>query len=268
MRFYLGCPSPHWLALTSAPLFVSQRRLAKRKSMPRATCRWALDSGGFTELSKFGQWQTTAAAYAAAAIRYQDEIGSLDWAAPQDWMCEPWIVAKTGKTVAEHQRRTVDSLLELRALAPGVAWTPVIQGWTLAEYVACIEAFDRAGIDLRNERVVGIGSVCRRQGTNEAATLVRRISAMGIRLHGFGFKVTGLLKASRYLSSSDSMAWSYAARQLSNAQRPSPVGCSHRSCSSCLKFALAWREALLARVARAESDASKQVQMFPTEEVA
>ncbi len=34
--------------------------------------------------------------------RYRDEIGCLLWAAPQDWMCEPWITAKTGLTVAEH----------------------------------------------------------------------------------------------------------------------------------------------------------------------
>ncbi len=34
--------------------------------------------------------------------RYRDEIGCLLWAAPHDWMCEPWITAKTGLTVAEH----------------------------------------------------------------------------------------------------------------------------------------------------------------------
>jgi integrase len=58
----------------------------QRRRLPRARCRWALDSGGFTELSLFGRWQTTPAAYAAAVARYTDQIGKLAWASPQDWM--------------------------------------------------------------------------------------------------------------------------------------------------------------------------------------
>jgi hypothetical protein len=49
--------------------------------------------------------------------RYRDEIGCLDWAAPQDWMCEPFILAKTGLSVREY-RRTVASYLRLTELAP------------------------------------------------------------------------------------------------------------------------------------------------------
>jgi hypothetical protein len=43
-------------------------------------------------------------------------------------MCEPWITAKTGRTVAEHQRRTVDNLVRLRGLAPDLPIIPVVQG--------------------------------------------------------------------------------------------------------------------------------------------
>ena len=51
------------------------------------------------------------------------------WAAPQDWMCEPAIIAKTGLAVVEHQRRTVTNFLELQALAPDLPFIPVLHGW-------------------------------------------------------------------------------------------------------------------------------------------
>ena len=52
----------------------SARAAADR--LPRATTWWALDSGGFTELSRYGTWATgpTPAAYAARIRRYRDEI--------------------------------------------------------------------------------------------------------------------------------------------------------------------------------------------------
>ena len=67
----------------------------------------------------------------AAVRRYRDEIGGLEWAAPMDWMCEPFMLAKTGLTVAEHQARTVANYLELRSLAPELPFVPVLQGWSL-----------------------------------------------------------------------------------------------------------------------------------------
>jgi hypothetical protein len=43
--------------------------------MPVASHRWALDSGGFTELHKYGEWLMPAAEYAKTVNRYIDEIG-------------------------------------------------------------------------------------------------------------------------------------------------------------------------------------------------
>src|SRR5688572_22878073 len=116
MIFYLGTHQPHWLARTAAPLFVSARRLRDRKSLPRALGPWALDSGGFSELKLFGTWTVTARQYAAEVRRWRDEIGNLEWAAPQDWMCEPFMLAKTGYTVYQHQQFTVNNFLTLNAL--------------------------------------------------------------------------------------------------------------------------------------------------------
>ena len=51
MKFYLGTHQTGWLAKLDVPLFVSRRRLATLRKLPRAVGSWALDSGGFTELS-------------------------------------------------------------------------------------------------------------------------------------------------------------------------------------------------------------------------
>lgn len=81
MRFYLGTDRANWLwngQLTDVPLFVSHRTLKRYKTLKPATTRWALDSGGFTELLMYGQWVTKPSEYINAVRRYQDQIGSLD----------------------------------------------------------------------------------------------------------------------------------------------------------------------------------------------
>ncbi len=63
MRFLTGTHKAAWLADPRAdfPLFVSHRTLATVKALRQATHSWALDSGGFTELSTYGEWRTTSA---------------------------------------------------------------------------------------------------------------------------------------------------------------------------------------------------------------
>jgi hypothetical protein len=236
VRFFLGTHQPGWLATADVPLFVSYRRLAGRRTLPRATTPWALDSGGFTELSMHGEWRTPVPAYLAAVRRFQDEIGRLEWAAPMDWMCESWITGLTGLTVAEHQRRTIDNFLSLRTTAPDLPIIPVLQGWELDDYLACADAYEHAGINLTAEPVVGLGSVCRRQATGQAATIVTTLAERGLRLHGFGFKTLGLRSCGHSLTSADSLAWSYDARR-----KPPLPGHSHKNCANCQPYALHWR---------------------------
>ncbi|MFI6388703.1 hypothetical protein [Nonomuraea sp. NPDC050540] len=245
-RFYLGAHQPHWLWTTDMPLFVSHRQLARKVTLQRARCRWALDSGGFTELSLHGRWITTAEQYAEAVTRYAIHVGRLDFAAPQDWMCEPVMLATTGLSVREHQERTVANYLHLSAIAPGLPFIPVLQGWTLTDYLACADLYRSAGIDLTTLPRVGLGSVCRRQSTGEIATIVTTLSNIGLRLHGFGVKTGGLHRYGHHLASADSMAWSYAARR----EAPLPGCATHKNCANCLRYATAWRTRLLARLAR------------------
>jgi hypothetical protein len=246
--FFLGAHHADWLSSARVPLFVSRRTLARVRALPRASAPWALDSGGFTELSLHGGWQTTPRAYVEDVRRFSREIGSLLWASPQDWMCEPTMLARTGLSVRTHQRRTIANLLELRSLAPDLPFVPVLQGWTWGDYFDHVEAYERAGIDLRCEPLVGIGSVCRRQSTLRANLLLSQLAREGLRLHAFGFKKEGLRFVSDRLSSSDSMAWSLSARK--NAPLPE---CAHRSCSNCIAYALTWRSELLSSLDRRPS---------------
>jgi hypothetical protein len=245
MNFFLGTHKPGWLGRVDVPLFVSHRTLRDRVQLPRATGPWALDSGGFTELSMFGRWETSPAEYAGAAVRYRAGVGQLEWAAIQDWMCEPFMLEKTGKSVAEHQALSIASYLDLAALAPEVPWAPVLQGWAIDDYLGHVEQYRAAGVDLDAAPVVGVGSVCRRQATDEAAQLFAELASLGLRLHGFGLKIEGLRRASARLASSDSMAWSLYARRS-----PPLPGCLHKSCANCVKYALKWRRKVLKAIER------------------
>jgi hypothetical protein len=245
--FYLGTHQPHWLNM-GVPLFISDRRLRRYRKLPRATCAWALDSGGFTELAQYGTWDTgaTPKQYVDRIRRYRDEIGHLAWAAPQDWMCEPSILAKTGLTVAEHHDRTIDNRMRLRDLGPELPIIEVVQGQTPGDYLRCADRYAKRGIDLTRSRLVGVGSVCRRQSTSQVGDILTALHQAGVtRLHGFGFKTAGLARWGHLLTSADSMAWSAQARR----QPPLPGCTTHRTCANCSRYALRWRTRVLDTIA-------------------
>lgn len=253
--FFLGTHQPGWLAKARVPLFVSDRRLRVYKTLPRAAAPWACDSGGFTELQKYGRWTVGPAEYVARLRRYRDETGQMMWAAPQDWMCEPVVInggviggqrfAGTRLTVAEHQRRTVANYAQLRDLAPDLNIIPVVQGWHRDDYLRCLDLYwSMLRMDLTTAPLVGLGSVCRRQGTRAAGPILAALHLRGVRhLHGFGFKTLGLAEYGHLLTSADSMAWSVDARR-----RPALPECTgrHKNCANCLPYALRWRTAVLA----------------------
>lgn len=239
---YTGTHQPHWLWSGDVPadcrLFVSHRVLARYRSLrPAAVHGWALDSGGFTELSMHGRWQTTAREYVAAVARYDREIGHLEWAAPQDWMCEAAILAVTGMDVAAHQERTVASYAELAALWPEYSdeecpFMPVLQAapGDGDGYLAHAVMYEAAGFPLADFPVVGVGSVCRVQDTSLIARVAEALWPLDLALHFFGVKSSGLPliwppdDRADSLTSLDSMAWSYAARR-----RPPMPGCTRMS---------------------------------------
>lgn len=255
MRFYLGCPEPAWLQrpeMAGVPLFVSHTRLRRLKVLKPSVAPVAIDSGGFTEIDRHGRWDTTVEQYLESMTRYVNELGTVEWMSPMDWMCEPWMIQKTGKSVAEHQELTTANYLELRQRAPQLPIIPVLQGWAPDDYWAHVALYASAGVDLRTLPRVGVGSVCRRQHTGEAIAIFEGLSQHGLSVHGFGVKVKGFQAYQGLLASSDSMAWSFRARARSRANAdgtPGPgalPGCTHRNCNYCPKFALLWRDAVLA----------------------
>jgi hypothetical protein len=243
------------------PLMVSRRTLARRRRLPRACADWALDSGGFSELTLYGGWTVTARQYAAEVRRFATEIGRLTWAAAMDWMTEPFVTARTGLSITEHQRRTVENYCELLSLAPDLPWTPVLQGQREEDYLCHLDAYDQAGFDLRKSPVVGLGSVCRRQGTTEVLRIIRRLTSLGVKLHGFGMKLQGLAKSWGLLCSADSLAWSFAARRGAVLL----PGHRHRACNNCPEYALRWRAHLLEHcqlAASTRASCGEQLELF------
>lgn len=244
---YLGTDTPRWLTLAGPPLMVSRRRIHRdwRRTLQPAAVPWFLDSGGFTELSLYGAWSITAATYAADVARFRDQIGRMTYAAPQDWMVEPSMLARTGLDVETHQRLTIENLLDLRTIDPTLPVVPVLQGWTVADYQRHVDQYAAAGVDLTAEPLVGVGSVCRRQATAQAVTILRTLAARGLRLHAFGVKSQGLTRAWPYVESADSHAWSY--RAWRDAQDHGSCGRLYRgrpvkSCNHCHHYAVAWWE--------------------------
>jgi hypothetical protein len=180
---------------------------------------------------------------AGSVRRYSAEIGQLDWAAPQDWMCEDSVMRRTGLALRTHQRRTVANYLQLRDLDPLLPFIPVLQGQSVSDYHRCADLYEGAGIDLAELPLVGVGSVCRRQHTREVEQIMRALSGRGFTLHGFGVKITGLARYADAISSCDSAAWSLRGRHV--------PGCAagHRTESNCVRFALAWHEHLVRSLA-------------------
>lgn len=219
--------------------------MLRAKSWPRASQPWILDSGAFTELGMYGRWTLTAKDYVREVKLWQDEVGSLEWALPMDWMCEPFMIRNTGLSVREHQRLTTNNLIDLLNLWPDGPWMPSVQGWTVDDYRRHVDRYEAAGIDLRLWSRVAVGSVCRRQSTEIAGQVFRSLYREGLHnLHGLGVKTNGLIKYGDVIASSDSMSWSVAARREGLRIR----GHVHSDCRNCLSWALLWRRRLLRRL--------------------
>lgn len=212
MEFYLGT---HMLshAVKFERTFISINRLRGRRS-DFAVNSWILDSGAFTEIAKYGEFRTSIEQYASEIKRWST-CGNMELAVTQDYMCEPFMLNKTGLTVEDHQRLTIERYDKLISLVYPELIMPVLQGYKPSEYVNHIEMYsDRLKPNMR----VGVGSVCKRNKNPEAIITVLsaiKTSRPDLRLHGFGLKKTALQNAyiSHLLYSADSMAWSYAARR-------------------------------------------------------
>lgn len=172
-----------------------------------------MDSGAFSEISSHGRYRQEVAEYANQIERWKNN-GKLLAAVSQDYMCEPFILEKTGMTVPEHQEITVARYDELLRYETGCYIMPVLQGYAASEYVDCLRLYGRR---LAEGAWVGVGSVCKRNA--DPLKVWRVLVAIkyerpDLRLHGFGLKITALKSqpVRELLHSADSMAWSFHAR--------------------------------------------------------
>ena len=248
MKFYLGTHCMSHIEKTNVPLFVSFNQLRNRKKPFKSSPSICLDSGAFSHLSKHGKWVISPHEYIEEVQRLQNELNlKFEWIAPQDSMCEPFMLQKTGLTVDEHIQQTVHNFIHLRSLTSdnNIHVIPVLQGYTIQEYIQCYELYQQHGINLSEEKTVGLGSVCRRQSTDEIFEIVKLFHSKGLKLHGFGVKTNGLKKYSNLLQSADSMAWSFGARYSKEHCSIHKISPTTLNCANCLNYALEWRNKIL-----------------------
>ena len=196
-------------------VMMSVNVLEKRKSdfAPPAV-GWILDSGAFTRILT-GRGHMSIKEY-AAQIRRWSEVGCLEAAVSQDFMCEDFALKKTGLYVEDHQRLSTARYLALRDEIGDDAYVmPVIQGYLPLDYATHASELSR---HLPDGAWVGVGSVCRRNSRPAEVSLVLdaiRMVRPDLRLHAFGLKTTALrrIDIAFRLHSSDSMAWSYRGRR-------------------------------------------------------
>lgn len=221
VKFYVGLHQPADAKHFNLACISINRLRGRRKSVPCGDV--LVDSGAFTEISKFGAYRHSVNEYAAELHRlYTTGVVQIAAAVAQDYMCEPFILAKTGLTIEEHQRLTIERydalVLELERLFDGPVpfhIMPVLQGFTPQSYVNHIRMY---GDRLKPGMWVGVGSVCKRQG--DPRSIIAVLQAISnerpdLLLHGFGVKITSLLHPGvrALLATADSMAWSFAARK-------------------------------------------------------
>lgn len=256
LRLWIGGDVPAlWWGL---PVLVSYGRLMRAKTLPVASAPWVLDSRGFVEIMQHGRWTITVEQYAADIIRYAQQIGMLEWVAPQDWPAGAAALERTGLTEKEHQQLTIvayEALVKL--VGPhGIHVIPVVTGTTLAGYLRHLAMWKAAGYDLTTmDTVVGIGALVKRAPA-EAADIIRALHAAGVRrMHGFGVKGRVLSLAGTLLESVDSASWSDESRR--EAEKSGVDGlCPHnlvRYERNCRVAAQEWARRQLAYVDQASA---------------
>lgn len=225
--FFVGLHQPAD-ARHFALVCISINRLWKRrKRVGNRRTLVFVDSGAFTVIAKHGRYLQTVTAYAQRLFDlHTSGVVTIAGAAAQDYMCEAFILAKTGLTVRDHQRLTIeryDALVAELMRLFGVdkvedlpfPVVPVLQGWTPADYARHVRDY---GARLGRGMWVGVGSVCKRNGkASDVRKVLQAIKEVrpDLRLHGFGLKTTALKDpvVRMQLATADSMAWSFAARK-------------------------------------------------------
>lgn len=212
MRIYIG--NDHIAAMRYLPntCYSYKVLMNRKKPMPSPHGGFMLDSGGFQFIRQLGRYPCTTKEYLNKVGFLQPDIFVI-----QDWMCEPGQVERTGLSIREHIRRTVENYLYILELEEGASsdikgyCLPVIQGWELDDYFSCIDLYEDYGLIAP---YMAVGSVCRRGKTEEIKEIIEGIHAAipKVRLHGLGVKKQVLKECSDMLHSCDTAAGQFLKR--------------------------------------------------------
>jgi hypothetical protein len=217
MKIYYGVDRKTLAQVVPAAM-ISIRTLIQRGNFVPKGLDWFMDSGAFTYLLDQGEFPFTVDQYKKYINRFTPPL----WAC-MDYCCEQKVLESTGLSVQDHQQRTTDNGIELIDTAPG--FVMVLQGWEVSDYLHHIDQVRDEGL---LTKVIGVGSVCRRNATKEILKVLTAIKDNvpdWVNLHGFGVK-TDILRhheAYRLLGSVDTYAWAY------NAQRDYIKGEGYRN---------------------------------------
>jgi queuine/archaeosine tRNA-ribosyltransferase len=209
MRVYIG--NDHVAAMRYIPntCFSIKVLMNRKKPMPSPRGGFMLDSGGFQFIRQLGRYPLTPEEYLEKVAFLQPDIFVI-----QDWMCEPSQVERTGLSVREHIRRTVENYLYISELKENASddikgyCLPVLQGWESEDYFSCIDLYEDYGLIAP---YMAVGSVCRRGKTEEIREILENIHAAipKVLLHGLGVKKQVLMGCNGLLHSCDTAAGQY-----------------------------------------------------------
>lgn len=192
-------PATEPVIISAASLWTGKRFREKRKWI---WSDFALDSGGFVALNKWGDYPFSPDDYLTLIERMKPS-----WAASMDYPCEPDIARGTRLSIDDRITATVENTIYLFERSDLIM--PVLQGYTAVEYERCWKLLSSK----MRVRRLAIGSVCKRQSTREIATLCWKLRQFlpPIPIHGFGVKLRALAFPETWalFSSIDTNAWEF-----------------------------------------------------------
>ncbi|AXK43885.1 DUF7221 family queuine tRNA-ribosyltransferase-like protein [Erythrobacter aureus] len=182
-----------------------------------------LDSAGFSMMSTEGNypWSPENYIFGLCTKFPFTRFASLDY-------CVEAEIAHDNNQVQERISRTIALNYTCQMLANdagiGDRLMPVIQGSNVDDYLRCFDAIEPM---VGDERVIGVGSMCRRKtaGPDGIVAIVEALHARlpaGVQLHLFGLKSDGaeaVAELDGRVYSVDSQAYGVRARKLANERR-------------------------------------------------
>lgn len=172
--------------------------------------RLFIDSGGFGMHKKWGKYPFTVVQYIDYVHHMMDKWPVTE-VAVLDYPCEPEVNRTTHSTNMDRIRATVDNAVLCVDADNNIPWVPVIQGFTLKEYLACWELYQDAGIEYD---LWAIGSICARKKLGGIRNIVTSLyNKTEQNLHAFGLTLPALRDPQVFFSlqSSDSAVWNWRA---------------------------------------------------------